>query len=297
MRKAIVTGATGFLGSNLVKRLISDQWDVYAISRHNSSNLEVLGHQNLVLKESDEMHISEIVASINPDVIYHLAASVITEHSNKDIRPLLESNVVFGTYLLEGLKECSNKNFINAGTFWQHYQNQPYSAVNLYAATKEAYEAILNFYVESYSINAITLKLFDNYGPEDSRNKLFTQLLEVSKSGGRIDMTGGDQYINLVYVDDVIESFMVAYNLMKLPDFNGHSHYRVASMEEIKLRDLVEIYQKILGRSVRVNWGAKPYRKREMFQIPSYGESLPGWEAKTTLEEGLKRLALSYQNE
>lgn len=297
MRKAIVTGATGFLGRNLVKRLALDGWDVYTITRHISSDLKALGAKNYLIKPKQYAYISEIVASINPEVVYHLAASVITEHKRDDILPLLDSNIVFGTYLLEGLKECEIKKFINAGTFWQHYENKPYSAVNLYAASKQAFQSLVDFYVESYSIKAITLRLFDNYGPGDLRNKLFTQLSKASKTGNHIDMTKGEQHINLVYVDDVIQSFLVAYNLISTPTFYGHNHYRVASQEDIKLKELIELYQKLLGKRIEINWGAKPYRNREMFETPSYGEPLPGWLPKVSLEDGIRLLLLSNQDE
>lgn len=298
MKKAIVTGANGFLGSNLVKRLVSDRWEVHTITRrHISADIEGLGVKNHLVKHNQYACISEIVASVNPEVIYHLAAFVITEHKTEDILPLLDSNIIFGTYLLEGLKECKIKKFVNAGTFWQHYDNKAYSAVNLYAASKQAFQALIDFYVESYSIKTITLRLFDNYGPGDLRNKLFTQLLKASNTGNHIDMTKGDQYVNLVYVDDVIESLLAAYNLISTPRFNGHKHYKVCSSEEIKLKELVELYQKLLGKRININWGAKPYRNREIFMTPSFGEPLPGWSSKVSLEEGIKLLLLSNQDE
>ena len=298
MKKAIVTGANGFLGSNLVKRLVSDQWEIHTITRRPiSSDIKALGVKNHLIKPNQYPCIPEIVASLNPEVIYHLAASVITEHQTENILPLLDSNIIFGTYLLEGLKECKIKKFINAGTFWQHYNNQPYSAVNLYAASKQAFQTLIDFYVESYSIKTITLRLFDNYGPGDMRNKLFTQLLKVSNTGKNIDMTKGDQYVNLVYVDDVIDSLLVTYNLMSNSTFDGHKHYRVSSSKEIKLKTLVELYQKLLGRRLEINWGARPYRDREMFTTPTFGEPLPGWSPKVSLEDGIKLLLLSNQNE
>ena len=190
--------------------------------------------------------------------------------------------------------EC--KNIINTGTFWQHYSNESYSAVNLYAASKQAFQSIIDFYVESYSIKAITLKLFDNYGPNDSRNKLFNQLSRAARTGNEIDMTMGEQLINLVYIDDVVEAYVVAHDLISEASYKGHQQFRVSSFEEISLKDLVLLYERLLGHPININWGGKPYRDREMFRPPNIGNNLPNWTPKIGLEKGLK-LLLGIDNE
>jgi nucleoside-diphosphate-sugar epimerase len=292
-KRAIVTGATGFVGSNLAKKLISNGWEVHTINRRVTpflDKLAQLGVKNTIIQNGSESLIPKIISSINPHVVFHLAACVITNHVPRDIDQLMESNIIFGAYILEGLRDCETKNIINTGTFWQHYLNNNYSAVNLYAASKQAFQSIIDFYVESYSIKAITLKLFDNYGPNDSRNKLFNQLSKAAKTGNDIDMTMGEQIINLVYIDDVVESFVVAYDLINDATFNGHSQFKVSSSEEISLKDLVLLYEKTLGKPIKINWGAKPYRDREMFYCPKIGSNLPNWTPKVTLQKGLKLL-------
>ena len=71
------------------------------------------------------------------------------------------------------MKEVGVKILVNTGTSWQHYENKDYSPVNLYAATKQSFEAILQYYVEVASLKAITLKLFETYGLDDPRPNFF----------------------------------------------------------------------------------------------------------------------------
>ena len=85
---------------------------------------------------------------------------------------------------------------INTGTFWQHYENREYSPTCLYAATKQAFESILHYYVEAKFLMIITLILFDSYGPSDPRPKLFSLLQEARQSEKVIAMSPGEQKID-----------------------------------------------------------------------------------------------------
>ncbi|WDC83286.1 NAD(P)-dependent oxidoreductase [Caloramator sp. mosi_1] len=105
------------------------------------------------------------------DAIFHLASLFIAEHDSNQIDDLLKSNIIFGTHILEAMKYGNVKNMVNIGTYWQHYKNEEYNPVCLYAASKEAFEKIIEFYIQVENIKVITLKLYDIYGINDKRKK------------------------------------------------------------------------------------------------------------------------------
>lgn len=291
-QKAIITGASGFLGLNLASSLISLGWEVLALNRQNNHdlvNLAKQGMENIIIDKNNVSSVVGIVKNYKPQVIFHLASTVLSEHELSDIKPLIESNIEFGTYLLEGLRFCESAKIINAGTFWQHHDGQFSEPVNLYASTKVAYQKIIDFYVEAYNIKAITLILYDNFGPNDNRNKLFSQLLKANRDGLSLDMTDGDQPINLVYIDDVVNAFIMAFDIIKRNHINDHKKYDVSSTEEYSLKDVINLFLKITDNKMKANWGGKPYRKREIFKISPIAPKLPNW-SPYTLEEGIKKL-------
>lgn len=296
-RTALVTGATGFIGSNLVQRLLSCGWDVHVIVRPKS-DLGALGAcvGKLTLWEHDgttENLISALARS-KPDVVFHLASLFLSAHTPKDVTPLIQSNVLFSTQLLEAMSECGVKRFVNTGTSWQHYENHEYSPVNLYAATKQAFEAILQYYVEAKSFNVVTLKLFDTFGPNDSRRKLFRLLDEAARCREPLAMSPGDQLIDLVYIDDVIDAYMVAADRLQLEEHVGHRAFSISSGKPLKLKKLVDIYCDITGAAIAVQWGGRPYRAREVMSTWDRGEILPGWRPRVSLEEGIMRLSQAH---
>ncbi len=290
-RAALVTGATGFVGSHLARRLVREGWQVHILSRAGSrlpDAAEFAQVTNHVHDGSTEGMV-RCVAQAQPDVVFHLASLFLSQHTTKDIDALIQSNVLFGNQLLEAMKVNEVNCLINTGTSWQHYNNEDYNPVCLYAATKQAFEALLEYYVQACGIKAITLKLFDTYGPNDPRPKLFHLLNKAATSGVPLDMSAGEQLIDLVHIDDVVEAYLIAAQRLFEGKVFQRETYAVSSGLPLPLKDLVQLYAEVTRQTVNVNWGARPYRYREVMSTWNRGKKLPDWEPKIVLSLGMKR--------
>lgn len=290
IRVALVTGATGFIGKNLVSRLVREGWQVHIVTRkgsHLPPSLEFARVTNHTHDGTTEGMI-HLVGEAKPNVVFHLASLFLAQHESKDIEPLILSNILFGSQLLEAMKVNDVRHIVNTGTSWQHYDNQDYSPVCLYAATKQAFDDILSYYTETTPIKAVTLQLFDSYGPNDPRPKLFKLLAKAAKSREVLAMSPGEQLIDLVYIDDVIDAYLCATDLLSnLP--SGHHIFSVSSGEPIPLRELVAIYEKVVGTKLCIDWGMRPYRPREVMRTWDKGKSVAGWHPKVSLFDGIRR--------
>jgi len=178
------------------------------------------------------------------------------------------------------------RDLVNTDTSWQHYENQQYSPVNLYAATKQAFEDLLQYYLEACGLRVVTLNLFDTYGPDDPRPKLMNLLKRVAREQQPLAMSPGEQWIDLVHVDDGVRAYEVAAGRLLKGGVMGHERYAVSSGNPVQLRELVRQVERILGRNLPITWGGRPYRSREVMQ-PYAGRSLPGWMPQTKLGSGL----------
>lgn len=226
-----------------------------------------------------------------PDVVFHLASLALSEHEHKDIEPLIQSNVLFGSQLLEAMKINGVNCLVNTGTYWQHYENEDYNPVCLYAASKQAFESIMEYYVKACGINAITLILFDTYGSDDLRPKILQLLNKAAKSGESLDMSAGKQLIDLVHINDVIEVYMLAAQRLLDGLVSKHVHYAVSSGNPLSLKELVGLYLDVTGQFVKINWGARQYRHREVMVPWSRGVLIDGWTQKIKLDTGLREFA------
>jgi nucleoside-diphosphate-sugar epimerase len=289
----LLTGGSGYIGSGLTRRLVEDGHAVSLLLPSDAA-LDQLGGLADRLAVYRDAHtwqgVRRAVQASHPDLVYHLAALVLTSHGAEDVRRLVDSNVRFGAELLQAMTEAGAERLVVAGTHWQHFEDAAFDPVNLYAATKQAFEDLLVFWSNTTPLRAIVLKLFEVYGPDDPRPKLVPLLLRIAREGGQAELTPGEQVVDFVHVDDVVEAFVVAGARTGALAPGGRETYAVSSGAPIPLRQLVREFEEALGRPLAIRWGARPYRAREVMRPWSGGQPLPGWRPTTPLRDGFRRL-------
>lgn len=291
LRRTLVTGATGYIGSNLAKRLVSEGWDVHVVVRPNS-RLDAIDtiRPSITLHEHDgTTHgMIRIVRDAQPEMIFHLASLFLAQHRSEDVESLVTSNLLFSTQLAEAMAMNQVKHLINTSTSWQHHENAEYNPVNLYAAIKQAFEDILAYYIDVHGLSVITLALFDTYGPNDTRPKLISLLWKTALSQEPLAMSPGEQMIDLVHIDDVVDAFIIGATQLRQQS-HGHMRYGISSGMQLRLIDLVTAFEQATGLRLPIVWGGRPYRSREVMIPWTNYMTLPGWQPKVLFAKGIQQ--------
>jgi nucleoside-diphosphate-sugar epimerase len=289
-RRALVTGATGYIGSNLVRRLLADNWSVHVVVRPLSdlAPLSAVRHAIQVHEyDGTTNSMIRLVQDAAPDVVFHLASLFLAQHKSEDIAELISSNVLFSTQLVEAMVAHQVFHLINTGTSWQHYNDADYNPVNLYAATKQAFEDILTYYVEARGLKVTTLALFDTYGPADPRSKLVSLLWKTALEQKPIAMSPGEQLIDLVHINDVMDAFALGAELV-VRQHVGHERYGISSGAPMRLIDLVAAFEKATEcTKLPIEWGGRQYRPREVMEPWKSYKTMPGWKPKVAFSLGI----------
>jgi nucleoside-diphosphate-sugar epimerase len=289
--KLLVTGTTGFIGKHLVKRLLDEKHELHAIVRP-STDTAALENITPYVFTDDVVALTDYMRTQQFDGVVHLASLFLAKHESTDVKNLIDSNVLFSTLLLEATAKSETRWFINTGTFWQHYESKPYSPVNLYAATKQAFQDISEYYLGVSTVNFVTIKLSDTFGPGDTRAKIFNLWAKISQSGEMLDMSPGEQIIDISYIDNVVDGFVRMIELLSRDDkreFAGKS-FAVSSGQRMSLKELAAVFEKTTGKTLNINWGTKPYREREVMVPWETGEPIPGWTSKVSIEAGIAKV-------
>jgi nucleoside-diphosphate-sugar epimerase len=290
MSVALVTGGAGYIGRKLIERLASDGWRVHALVRPTPQTPpEDLAAPHVFDGTIESM--DRIVEESAPDVVFHLASLFRAEHKPAEISALVESNITLGTMLADAMSRAGVLRLVNTGTTWQCLDNRDYSPVCLYAATKQAFEVVLRYYQETAHLRTVTLRLGDVYGADDPRPRLFKALRQALNAPDPLAMSAGEQYVDMVYVDDAIEAYVAASTRLLDGLVDSHEVYAVTSGAPTKLRDVVIGFFAAHQAPVNVEFGKRPYRQRETFVPWTNGATLPGWRPTIDVAAGLRRIA------
>jgi len=293
MKTVLITGATSFIGFALCSHMIDLGCDVHVVVRPSTdlSRFNTLKVKPIIHQDQGTMDcFRNALAACNPDVVYHLATRYLREHTADDIGPMIESNILFGTRLLEAMCEAKVANLIYAGTYAQHYGDDEVMALNLNAATKEAFRTIVDYYVDAKGIFASQLTLFDVYGPGDWRFRLVNAICESQKTGAHLALPTEDFPLDLIYVDDAVSAFVQAgQQILATPESISSKEFAVSSGKHFRLSEIIDIFEKVEGTKVIRDWGKFPIPERAPRRLWT-GDPVPGWQPEVSLEEGISRL-------
>ncbi len=296
--KVILTGATGFLGSHLVRYLAGKgEYFLYPLIRtgEDASIVKLLAEEILPIADEPTMNsLREHFIRIRPDALIHLASLVQTADEPERIPSLIQANVTFGTQVLQAAVEAGVTACVNTGSFWEAMDRPgTYRPVNLYAATKRAFEDILYYYADAHGLRVVTLKLFGTYGPGDPRYNVFQWFEKSIGAAEPIAFSPGEQILDVLHVDDVVRAYEKALAYAQLLPPGTAESFEIGSGEALTLRQVAGIYEQARGKKLNIAWGQRDYRPREVMQ--RVADLAPAkaklhWKPEWTVREGIARL-------
>jgi UDP-glucose 4-epimerase len=257
----LLTGATGFLGSHILDRLLIDGYNVAILKRSWSDTWRINHLLNQIkIFNLDLTSLEEIFQSIKPQYIIHLATSYSKFDSDVDLDSMHKANILFPVELLEVGVKYGLKGFINTGTFFEYdcsqqpvNENSPIKPFNLYAQTKLDFELILKSYAVKININ--TFRIFSPYGEKDN-NKLIPMLIQKALSKQTIQLSDGMQKLDFIYSLDVANAYVKALEAMFLEKEPGcYNIYNLGSGIPTSVREVVSVIEQNLGEYLNVVWG------------------------------------------
>lgn len=290
MKRVLITGITGYIGSHLARSLLPDH-EVYGLVREPLHTEYVKDLQDSIcLKTVDGSYssVESALREIQPDIVYHLATYYTGAHGAKVTPAMIASNITFGAYLLEAMSSCGCSALVYASTVMAHYGGEAYRPLNLYAATKQAFSDLMAYYTDAGLLRAVTLVLSDTYGPDDHRPKVLNLIRDAALKGETIALSDGEQDYDVVHIDDVVRAFRMAGEQLLQSEGWKNEIFQVCATEPLTLRQTVELMFKVNDWPCGIaDWGHRPKPEREIRRLIRLYTPLPGWRPQISIEEGL----------
>ncbi len=289
MKKVFISGATGFIGRNLVDYLYSKGYNITVNIRTDNNGVFQKNIKIYSLNTSEILKDISYFKEHKFDGIIHLASSYLKTHQPYDLPAMVQSNILLGTHLLECAVTSDVTWFVNTGSFFQNKNKSNYSPVNLYSSMKESYEKIAKYYYENNNIKFCTIKLSDTYGLNDSRNKLINLLINSLETKELVSINvSPEQPINLLHIDDVVNAFYLLIQEIEKNNVNNGDVYSLIAESSISIFEMISLIEKLSKSKLNIKW---PENRRKIFIAePPNIKNINNWSSKVEFIEGIKSL-------
>lgn len=280
MQNLLITGSSGFIGSNILLNLLN-KYNIYITSRRKINKkfkkLKVIYFKN-------HLDLNKKLKKIKIDIIIHCGTHYVKNHNFSDINKLTLANIEFGVILLENLNSMRVKKFINFSTVWQNYNGNLDLAYNLYSAFKLSYSKILDYYIRKFTyIKFYNLFISDTYGENDKRNKLINLIKRNIHNNKKIRIISKKLSINLLNVKDVITAIRIILDKNIRP-----GNYNVLNNKNFKIYTLYQKIKRVKKFKNLIKFGNNTFKTEKIY----YFKTLPRWKPKNSGLNNLVRFIL-----
>jgi len=295
--RVLVTGAAGFVGAVLARRLVGDGHKVHALVRPGSDLWRLEGLEALIhpIDLAEEPAVGDVVARIQPEWIFHLAAHGAYP-SQSNFRAMVRTNVLGTIHLVESCLRVGFAALVNTGSsseygFTDHAPSEgeePRPSSD-YAVTKLTATLYCRAAAARSGFSIPTLRLYSVYGPFEEPSRFVPQLAVRGLEKQIPPLVSPEIARDFVFVDDVVEACLSAAR-HRGPE--PGSVYNVGTGRQTTIREAVEIASSILSIYSLPQWGTMPNRAWDTSVWVADAKKIErelGWKPRTTFEEGFSR--------
>ena len=293
-KRVLVTGATGFIGANMCRRLASCHAEVHGVSRIKQSRT----NDSAEWWQTDLSDIEatrRLLRTVHPDFVCHLAGLATGSRSLEAVLPTLENNLVATVNLLVAASEVGCSRLLLAGSLEEPDELDGKTfPCSPYAAAKWASSGYARMFHALYKMPVTVARIFMVYGPGDpNRTRLVPYVIEALLQGETPKLASGVRLVDWIYVDDVVNGLLA---MLSAPGIEGRT-IDLGSGTLTSIHDLVMQVIDLTGSAIVPAFGARPDPPFERTRVAAAGQThrLIGWRAETPLREGLERTVSAYK--
>ena len=282
-QRILITGATGFIGSNIINLLLEKKIYIYDILRQKNKNNKYI--KKLQKKKNyfpifynKFNDLEEKLKKININTVINCATYYSNKNDVETIEKLIQTNIIFCSIILETLKKKIKK-FINFGSMMEYSNGNNFSPKNFYAITKFSFQKIEEFYKkDNPKIKFYDLKLYETYGDNDKREKIIPTIIKKYSQNKNITIVSKNLAMNFVH----IESLMLAVKMI-IENQIQEGEYCIKNKKFTKIKEIIDSLNKKLKKKIKTKY----LSSKKFSYYNNKLKNFPYWSDKKNLENFL----------
>lgn len=300
MEKILLTGSTGFIGSELLPKLIKEGYEVHTLERYVTGRYSLDGAETHYANLQDRVAVYKVVRQVKPDYVIHLAVVSAVSFSYEHYDEVTSVNYLGSVNLAEACREeCNIKAFITAGTsemYGMTLQDR-YSCLreedtltpnSPYAVAKAAFGSYLRYMNMAYNFPFMELRPFNSYGRKNNTHFFIERAVTQMLCGHEARLGDKSAIRDWLYVDDHCDAYLKA---LKAPQALGES-INLCTGVGYTTEETAMIIAGMTGFKGAIRWGTNPPRPLDakiLIGSNAKAKKLLGWVPKYSLREGLRK--------
>jgi len=295
-RVYLITGAGGFIGACLARRLIENNENVHILLKKatNTWRIQDIIHKVTVHMSdlSDLQRLREIIADIKPDIIYHLATCGAYSYQNAP-DSIINTNILGTWNLLKATSQINYELFVNTGSSSEYgFKKNPMKETDLlepasyYAVTKSSQTLLCSYIARLEKKPMVTLRPFSVYGPYEEQTRFVPVLLKSIYCNEKINLVSPKIARDYIYVDDIVDAYLSIDRLKKFPG----EIFNIGTGVQSTIKDMVDVAMRVTGKTADCNWCGMQHRNWDTDNWVadiSKAKRLLNWKPKTDLQIGM----------
>lgn len=300
-RKILITGGAGFIGANLLRKLVSiPNFKVFVIEKRNTDLWRIKDIANKIsikyVDLEDFNGLSKVVHDIKPQIVFHLASYGVYPSFQNDLRKMAGTNIEGALNLIDLLKNCPISSFVNIGTCFAYKEkksklneNNFTDPLNFYAATKLAAELLLKKFAVENNMPVINLRLFTPYGYYEDTRRLIPYTILNALKNKKIELSSPNYVRDFIFIEDVTDLFL---RIIKSNHNYRGEIFNIGSGKQYSIKNIVSVVEKLLHKKLDVVYKVRAsYYNEPAFMIADNAKARAAfnWGINYSIESGIAK--------
>ena len=300
MSNVLITGASGFIGANLVRNLINTKDQVHILIR-KQSNLwrlnDIISGCNVHFVDISKIdEVRTIISEVKPEIVYHCATFGVYPNQ-KDASKMNQINVNGTSNLLTSLHENSElERLVNLGSVFEYgstsnsiKETDPTEPFDSYSDTKVSQTKLVEYYSHQKQLPAVTLRIFTPYGIFEEPSRLISDVMVATVKKKSLKIFSRKAKRDFVYIDDVVGALIKASSK---PGIEGEI-FNIGSGNATSIEELVDLVCEVTNTNLEVSWYNESQREYDKTGTNGFADIQKAkkidWKPEVSIKDGLSK--------